>query len=62
MPPVPIGSIERAEGVNSADTLPSLIIRLWQTLEAQLDEIIVRISKESWPSHRAGSLRGWIAG
>src|SRR5262249_31201352 len=30
--------------------------------DAHLDvhQIIVRISEESWPSHRAGPLRGWI--
>src|SRR6516162_5718189 len=30
--------------------------------ELDVDEIIVRIGEESWPSHRAGPLRGWIRG
>src|SRR6266487_3159288 len=30
--------------------------------ELDVDEVIVRIGEESWPSHRAGPLRGWIGG
>ena len=30
--------------------------------ELNVDEIIVRIGEERWPSHRAGPLRGWIGG